>query len=92
MEIRCLGKPIDERANGRSTEAILPNEGRRKMAYIDQLIMFCAGVWMTAAGFGYFATGARQDWLVQIVGQFRWAGPLLIGIRSFCSSLHRCGA
>jgi len=50
------------------------------MAYIDQLIMFCAGVWMTAAGFGYLDTGVRQDWLAQTVRQFRWAGPLLIGI------------
>ncbi|AOF93790.1 hypothetical protein [Sinorhizobium sp. RAC02] len=50
------------------------------MAHIDQLIMFVAGVWMTAAGFGYFDTGTRQDWLNRIVRQFRWAGPLLIGI------------
>lgn len=50
------------------------------MAHIDQLIMFCAGVWMTAAGFGYLYTGAREDWFVRIVRQFRWAGPLLSGI------------
>ena len=47
-------------------------------AHIDQLIMFGAGVWMTAAGFGYLDVGARQDWLIRIIGQFRWAGPPLI--------------
>lgn len=50
------------------------------MAYIDQLIMFGAGVWMTAAGFGYFDIGLWGGGLDRIVGQFRWAGPLLIGI------------
>ena len=46
-------------------------------AHIDQIIMFCAAVWMTAAGFGYVAIDDRQTWLVRLVGHFRWMGPLL---------------
>lgn len=50
------------------------------MAYIDQFIMFCGGVWMTVAGFGYVDLGVRQEWLKQLVRHFRWMGPLLIVI------------
>lgn len=53
---------------------------RKQMAYIDQIIMFCAGVWMTAAGLGYIGIGVRQDWLKHLVRHFRWMGPLLIAI------------
>lgn len=49
-------------------------------AYIDEFIMFCAGAWMTAAGFGYvdLPTPANQPWLGNLVRQFKWMGPLLI--------------
>lgn len=50
------------------------------MAYIDQFIMFCAGVWMTAVGLRYLDIGSRQDWLKQFARHFRWMGPLLIAI------------
>ncbi|UDF32814.1 UNVERIFIED_ORG: hypothetical protein LHK14_23900 (plasmid) [Roseateles sp. XES5] len=50
------------------------------MAYTDQFIMFCAGVWMTAVGLGYIDLGVRQDWLKPLVRHFRWMGPLLIAI------------
>ena len=39
--------------------------------YIDQLIMFCAGVGMTAVGFGYWPVKSPFVW------HFRWMGPLL---------------
>ncbi|MGN8024159.1 hypothetical protein ACTJJ7_25960 [Phyllobacterium sp. 22229] len=53
--------------------------------YIDEFIMFCAGLWMTAVGYGYlpFQTsnqGNQITWLVRLVAQFKWMGPLLIAI------------
>ncbi|MGK9051109.1 hypothetical protein [Xaviernesmea oryzae] len=51
------------------------------MAYIDQIIMFCAGVWMTAVGFAYVRFNIAQvPWLTKLTGHFRWMGPLLIAI------------
>ncbi|MGC0053691.1 hypothetical protein ACNSPG_11575 [Brucella pituitosa] len=50
------------------------------MAYIDQIIMFLAGVWMTATGFGFLPLGGQNDWKANLVRQFRWMGPLLIAI------------
>ncbi|MDK1493139.1 hypothetical protein QN219_24355 [Sinorhizobium sp. 7-81] len=50
------------------------------MAYIDQIIMVCAGFWMTAAGFGYVQTNTQVPWLAQLTRHFRWMGPLLIVI------------
>jgi hypothetical protein len=47
------------------------------MANIDQIIMFGAGLWMTAAGFGFVQTNTHAPWLVQLTGHFRWMGPLL---------------
>ena len=48
------------------------------MGYIDQIIMGCAGIWMTAAGFGYFRTDTAIPWIASLIGHFRWMGPLLI--------------
>ncbi|MGK6316311.1 hypothetical protein [Neorhizobium sp. DT-125] len=51
------------------------------MAYIDQMIMFCAGLWMAAVGFGYVRFNTTQvPWLAKLTGHFRWMGPLLIVI------------
>lgn len=50
------------------------------MAYIDQLIMFAAGFWMTATGFGFLEFVTQQDWQRNLVRHFRWVGPLLIAI------------
>ncbi|PND21907.1 hypothetical protein CN934_07640 [Ensifer sp. MMN_5] len=47
------------------------------MANIDQIIMFGAGLWMTAAGFGFVQTNTQAPWLVQLTRHFRWMGPLL---------------
>ncbi|PKA44127.1 hypothetical protein N2599_19980 [Rhizobium sullae] len=52
-------------------------------AYIDEFIMFCAGLWMTAVGFGYltFLTPNQRDqnaWLAKLVIYFKWMGPLLL--------------
>lgn len=54
-------------------------------AYIDEFIMFCAGLWMAAVGFGYLSfptpnQGAQNAWLANLVGHFRWMGPLLLAI------------
>lgn len=48
------------------------------MQYIDQIIMFAGGIWMTAAGFGYLNLGRDQEWLNRLMGHFKWMGPLLI--------------
>ncbi|MBA8820687.1 hypothetical protein BRY73_23900 [Ochrobactrum sp. P6BS-III] len=50
------------------------------MANIDQIIMFFAGVWMTATGFGFLKLAGKQDWQANLVSHFRWMGPLLIAI------------
>jgi len=54
-------------------------------AYIDEFIMFCAGLWMTAAGFRYLSfptsnQGAENLWLANLVTHFRWVGRLLLVI------------
>lgn len=54
-------------------------------AYIDEFIMFCAGLWMAAVGFGYLSfptpnQGAQNAWLANLVGHFKWMGPLLLAI------------
>jgi hypothetical protein len=45
---------------------------------IDQIIMFCAGIWLTAMGFGYVTISTQQAWRAKFVRHFRWMGPLLI--------------
>jgi hypothetical protein len=45
---------------------------------IDQIFMFCAGIWMTAMGFGYVAVNTQQASRAKFVRHFRWMGPLLI--------------
>lgn len=52
-------------------------------AYIDESIMFCAGLWMTAVGFRYLSLptpnqGTKNAWLANLVTHFRWMGPLLL--------------
>ncbi|MHC1548376.1 hypothetical protein [Phyllobacterium sp. K27] len=54
-------------------------------AYIDELIMFCAGLWMTAVGFRYLpfptpSQGAKNAWLASLVPHFKWMGPSLLVI------------
>ncbi|WP_448116861.1 hypothetical protein [Mesorhizobium amorphae] len=53
--------------------------------YIDQFIMFCAGLWMSCVGFGLLAfpiqaNSGRPGWLEHLVRHFRWMGPLLVVI------------
>lgn len=50
------------------------------MTYIDQIIMFSAGGWMTATGFGFLKLSGQQDWQTNLVMHFRWMGPLLISL------------
>lgn len=50
------------------------------VSQIDQIIMFCAGIWVTAAGFGYDRSNGRQGSLAQLIPHFRWMGPLLMVI------------
>ncbi|MEJ1120176.1 hypothetical protein V9K92_17010 [Phyllobacterium sp. CCNWLW109] len=52
-------------------------------AYIDEVIMFCAGLWMTGVGFRYLSfpapdQSAKNAWLANIVPHFKWMGPLLL--------------
>lgn len=49
-------------------------------AYIDEIIMFCAGIWMAAVGFGYIELPVppHQSWLGNLVKHFKWMGLLLM--------------
>jgi len=49
-------------------------------AYIDEFIMFCAGLWMTLVGFGYLALSKNRAYQPRVVRHFKWMGPMLIGI------------
>jgi hypothetical protein len=53
-------------------------------AYIDEFIMFCAGLWMTAVGLGYLPlpgnASSLPPWVRVIIGHFKWMGPLLLVI------------
>ncbi|WP_454702877.1 hypothetical protein [Agrobacterium burrii] len=49
-------------------------------AYIDEFIMFCAGLWMTAVGFGYLPLSKNHAQQLPVVRHFKWMGPMLIGI------------
>jgi hypothetical protein len=53
-------------------------------AYIDELIMFCVGLWMTAVGLGYLPTpgnpASQPSWATTLLGHFKWIGPLLLVI------------
>lgn len=49
-------------------------------AYIDEFIMFCAGLWMTCVGFGYLPLSKNRASQPPVVRHFRWMGPLLIVI------------
>ncbi len=48
-------------------------------AYIDEFIMFCAGLWMTAVGFGHLPL-SKNPTQPPVVRHFRWMGPLLLAI------------
>lgn len=54
-------------------------------AYIDEIIMFCAGAWMTAVGFGFLPPPGQNPagnmaWLARFGTLFKWIGPLLVVI------------
>jgi hypothetical protein len=53
-------------------------------AYIDEIIMFCAGLWMTAVGLGFLSlpgnAAMQPDWVPKVVAHFKWMGPLLLVI------------
>ncbi|MER8521478.1 hypothetical protein NKI48_18065 [Mesorhizobium sp. M0644] len=52
--------------------------------YIDEFIMFCAGLRMAGVGFRFFADpfqarpGQQQAWWTNFGTRFKWMGPLLI--------------
>ncbi|MGZ2422408.1 hypothetical protein ACVIRM_001370 [Rhizobium laguerreae] len=58
------------------------SEGRKVMiaAYIDEIIMFCAGLWMTSVGFGYLPFPGKPANRPPLVRHFKWMGPLLLAI------------
>ena len=51
-------------------------------AYIDEFIMFCSGLWMTAIGLGYLPLPGnavtQPPWVKTLAGHFKWMGPLLL--------------
>ncbi|MCV9938195.1 hypothetical protein OIU35_17710 [Boseaceae bacterium BT-24-1] len=53
-------------------------------AYIDEFIMFCAGLWMVAVGFNYVPlpgnVANQPPWVTMVAGHFKWMGPLLLAI------------
>ncbi|AJD46339.1 hypothetical protein C9413_17425 [Rhizobium sp. SEMIA 4085] len=49
-------------------------------AYIDEFIMFCAGLWMTAVGFEYLPLSKNPRNRLPVVRHFKWMGPLLLAI------------
>ncbi|MBP2557325.1 hypothetical protein J2T08_006250 [Neorhizobium galegae] len=49
-------------------------------AYIDEFIMFCAGLWMTSVGFGYLQSSKNLENRLPVVRHFKWMGPLLLAI------------
>jgi hypothetical protein len=53
-------------------------------ANIDEIIMFGAGLWMTAVGLGFLSLpgdpAKQPDWVPGVVGHFKWMGPLLLAI------------
>jgi hypothetical protein len=53
-------------------------------AYVDEFIMCCAGLWMTAVGFGYLPLpghpSGRPSRTLAVAAHFKWMGPLLIAI------------
>ena len=54
------------------------------VAYIDEFIMFCGGLWMTAAGLDHLPlpgnAANRSPWVTTLVSHFKWMGPLLLAI------------
>ena len=70
--------------NPRATSYELETRNNRALemqfvaSQIDQIFMFCAGIWMTAMGFGYVAVNTQQAPRAKFVWHFRWMGPLLI--------------
>ncbi|MDR9758880.1 hypothetical protein RJJ37_04395 [Rhizobium redzepovicii] len=58
-----------------------PYDGGRATiaAYIDEIIMFCAGLWMTSVGFGYLPLPGYSA-NPPLVRHFKWMGPILLVI------------
>jgi hypothetical protein len=52
-------------------------------AYIDELIMFCVGLWASGVGYGFLqmpshSQAGQQAWLARISSHLKWIGPLLL--------------
>ncbi|MCQ1851901.1 hypothetical protein [Neorhizobium galegae] len=54
--------------------------------YIDEFIMFCAGLWMTSLGFGYLSWSRDSARKLLVVRHFRWLGPLLLAIATILAA------
>ena len=48
-------------------------------SYIDEIIMFCAGLWMTSVGFGYLPLPGYSA-NPPLVRHFKWMGPMKLVI------------
>ncbi|PJO48193.1 hypothetical protein CQ054_22230 [Ochrobactrum sp. MYb29] len=51
--------------------------GECELQYIDQIIMFAAGIWMSAVGFDHIKFSSDQELFNRFVWHFKWMGPLL---------------
>ncbi len=65
--------------------------------YIDEIIMFCVGLWATATGFGYLAMPAKdplaqQQWRLRFGTALKWIGPLLLVISIALAVMRSAGA
>lgn len=65
--------------------------------YIDEIIMFCAGAWATATGFGYLRMPAkdplaRQQWQERFGLALKWIGPALLIISVSLAIAKTAGA
>lgn len=66
-------------------------------SYIDEIIMFCVGVWATATGFGYLQVPvkdpmARQQWQARFGKILKWIGPALLVISVGLAAMKNAGA
>lgn len=52
--------------------------GGRGVQYIDQVIMFAAGIWMSLVGFRHIKFDSHKERFNHLVRQFKWMGPLLV--------------
>lgn len=69
-----------------STWRIQRQEHHGDATYVDDFIMFCAGLGMTSVGFGYLSLSRNPAHKMLVVRHFRWIGPLAARHRHYPGS------